>query len=181
MKIGLAIQQVRSAESSLADELHRVGERQKADQDIYHLSKKLEKMSRNHIEELDRYGDRYRVSAVSSGEQSGLLGSLLEKGSDLLETVREEGSGLLDPVREKGPEMIGRRPESGLLLLRDLRKLYMLTSEASINWVMLGQGAQAARDGELLQTVSKCHAETLRQIRWVITRVKEISPQVLTS
>jgi hypothetical protein len=32
-----------------------------------------------------------------------------------------------------------------VLLLRDLRELYLLASDASINWTMLGQGAQAAR------------------------------------
>jgi hypothetical protein len=42
-------------------------------------------------------------------------------------------SGLIDTVREKGSELVERRSESGLLLLRDLRMLYMLASEASIN------------------------------------------------
>jgi hypothetical protein len=38
MKIGLAIQQVRSAESDLAEELEKVGERHKTDQEVYHLT-----------------------------------------------------------------------------------------------------------------------------------------------
>jgi hypothetical protein len=186
MKIGLAIQQVRSAESDLADELYKVGERHKTDQEIYHLTKKLAKMSRDHIEELDRYSDRYRVSAAPGGSEEeggapGLLGSLREKGSGLLDSVREEGSNLLDPVREKGSEMMGRRPESGLLLLRDLRQLSSLASDVSINWVILGQGAQAARDHELLQTVRECHAQNLRQMKWANTMIKQISPQVLMS
>lgn len=57
--------------------------------------------------------------------------------------VREGLSGQLDQVREEGSEMVGRRIESGILLLRDLRKLANITSEVSINWVILGQGAQA--------------------------------------
>lgn len=177
MKIGLAIQQVRSAEKDLADELHRVGERHKTDHEVYHVTKKLEKMSRSHVEELARYDDRYRVSAAPGGGQqggqsgrSGLLGSLWEKGSDLLETAREEGS-----------ELVGQRPESGLLLLRDLRKLSILAAEVSVNWVILGQGAQAAKDGELLGTVKECHAQNLRQMKWANTMIKHIAPQVLTS
>lgn len=188
MKIGLAIQQVRSAEKDLADELHRVSERHKTDHEVYYVTKKLEKMSRSHVEELVRYDDRYRVSAAPGGGQqggqsgqSGLLGSLWEKGSDLLETAREEGSGLLDPVREKGSELVGQRPESGLLLLRDLRKLSILASEVSVNWVILGQGAQAVKDGELLGTVKECHAQNLRQMKWANTMIKHIAPQVLTS
>ena len=163
MKIGLAIRQVHSAESDLMEELLRVGERHKTDHDVYHLTKTLAKMSEDHIEKLARYNERYGVSVDSdAGEDGG-------------------GSSLLDPLREKGSELLGRRPEPGLLLLRDLRKLYMLASETSIDWVILGQGAQAARDAELLQTVAECHAETLRQLKWANTKIKETSPQVLMS
>ena len=146
-------------------------------------------MSRSHLKELARYQDRYWVSAIPGDEQEGgggssrpgLLGSLWEKGSELLETAQEEGSGLLDSVREKGSELVGQKPESGLLLLRDLRKLSILASEVSVNWVILGQGAQAAKDGELLGTVKECRAENLRQMKWANTMIKHIAPQVLMS
>ncbi len=36
-----------------------------------------------------------------------------------------------------------------MLLLRDLRRLYVLASEASIGWVILGQGAQRKQDGAI--------------------------------
>jgi hypothetical protein len=81
-------------------------------------------------------------------------------------------------MRAKTSELLGRHPEPGVLLLRDLRELY---AEASINWVILGQGAQAARDAELLAAVSHCHAQTLRGMKWTVTRLKVASPQVLTS
>jgi len=77
--------------------------------------------------------------------------------------------------------MVGRRPESGLLLLRDLRALYTLASEASINWVILGQVAQAAKDAELLHVTKECHPDTLRTLKWTNTMIKVVSPQVLTS
>jgi hypothetical protein len=54
-------------------------------------------------------------------------------------------------------------------------------AEASINWVILGQGAQAARDRELLDAVSDCHAQTLRGMKWTVTRIKSGAPQVLTT
>jgi hypothetical protein len=192
MKIGLAIQQVRSAESDLAEELERVGERHKTDQEVYHLTRTLADISRRNVEELSRFQERYPVTggteAGGEGESdSGLFGRLREKGSELADSVSEgsrsgEGghrSGLLDTVREKGSELVGRRPETGLLLLRDMRKLYMLASEASINWVILGQGAQAAKDHELLQATKECHPDTLRALKWTNTRIKETSPQVL--
>jgi hypothetical protein len=92
-----------------------------------------------------------------------LFGQLRERGSELIESVSEglqsgrevRSSALLDTLREKSSELAGRRPESGLLLLR---KLYMLAPEASINWV---KGAQAARDHELLQATKRCHPNTL--------------------
>jgi hypothetical protein len=189
MKIGLAIQQTRSAEEDLAKELERVGERHKTDQEVYHLTRTLADLSRRNAETIARFQERYPASggAETGGEEqgSGLFGKLGEKGADLVESVSggSQGgrSGLLDAAREKGAEMAGRRPEAGLLLLRDLRELYTLASEASINWVILGQGAQAAKDAELLQATKECHPDTLRTLKWTNTMLKNVSPQVLTS
>jgi hypothetical protein len=76
---------------------------------------------------------------------------------------------------------MGRRPESGLLLLRDLRELYLMAEEANIHWLALGQVAQAVRDHDLLDEVSDLHKQTLTQIKWLKTRIKEAAPQVLVS
>src|SRR5215217_7845019 len=149
MKVGLAIRQVRSAEQELADELEKVGERHKTDQEVYHLTRTLADISRRNVEELAPFQERYPISGAS-----------------------ETG--------EYGSEMVGRRPESGLLLLRDLRKLYALASEVSIDWVILGQGAQAVKDRELLQATKECHPDTLRTLKWANTMIKNVSPQVLT-
>jgi hypothetical protein len=43
----------------------------------------------------------------------------------------------------------------------------------------LGQGAQAIRDAELLDAVSECHTQTLRGMKWTVTRLKAAAPQVL--
>jgi hypothetical protein len=71
--------------------------------------------------------------------------------------------------------------EPGLLLVRDLRRLHLLYAEASIDYVILGQGAKAARDGELAYACAGCHAQTLRGMKWTVTRIKTASPQALTS
>lgn len=160
MKIGLAIQQVRCAEQELAEELRKVGERHKTDQEVYHLTRTLGDISRRNVEKLAPFQERYPVAGGPGGG---------------------DGSGLFGRLREKGPELVGRRPESGLLLLRDLRGLYALASESSINWVILGQGAQAAKDRELLQATKEYHPDTLRTLKWTNTMIKIVSPQVLTS
>jgi hypothetical protein len=82
-------------------------------------------------------------------------------------------------LRQKAADVSGHRPEGGLLLLRDLRHLHLLYAEASVNWVVLGQGAQVARDEALLDTVTRCHEQTLRGMKWSLTRLKEAAPQVL--
>jgi hypothetical protein len=88
-------------------------------------------------------------------------------------------NGLAARVRERGAELLGRRPEAGLLLLRDLRDLHLSAARASVAWTVLGQGAQAVRDEELLQVVTACHPETIRTLKWTVQKLKEASPQVL--
>jgi hypothetical protein len=160
VKLGLAIEEVHGAEAELARELLRVGERHKVDHDVFHLTRTLAERARERMRALEPHGTRYDVKLDdSAGEDGGVVATL----------------------REKGSELAGRRPETGLLLLRDVRKLHLLAAEASINWTILGQGAQAARDTDLLATVTECHPETLRALRWTTTKLKEAAPQVLTS
>ena len=56
---------------------------------------------------------------------------------------------------------------------------FLSAEEASITWVMAGQAAQAARDAELLETVTRCHTETELQVKWLTTRIKVAAPQAL--
>ena len=83
-----------------------------------------------------------------------------------------------------GGEPDASPPEPGdpsLKLLSDLRHLHLLDAGASLDWVALAQGAQAAKDTELLATVTDCHDETLRTLKWTTYRLKEAAPQALTS
>lgn len=159
MKIAIAIRDVRDAETALTDALGTIGERHRADHDVFHLSRTLIQVHRSNLEALAPFGDRYGTP-VGPAEADG-------------------GEGLIARAREKASELAGRRPEAGLLLLHDLRRLHLLYAEASIDWVLLGQGAQAVRDGALLDTVSECHAQTLRGMKWTVTRLKTAAPQVL--
>jgi hypothetical protein len=71
--------------------------------------------------------------------------------------------------------------DPSLLLLQDLRRLHLLAAGASLDWVALAQGAQATKDTELLETVTECHNQTLRTLKWTTYRLKEAAPQALTS
>ncbi|MFZ0385225.1 MAG: hypothetical protein WAL22_06160 [Solirubrobacteraceae bacterium] len=159
MKLDLAITAVVDAETRLTDRLRLLGERHKADHDVYHLTGTLRTIATENLNTLARFADHY--------------------GADSPDTNPDEP--LLARAREKASEIVGRRPEGGLLLLRDLRELHLLYAAASIDWVILAQGAQAARDAELLAVVTHAHAQTLRGLKWIVTRIKTAAPQVLTS
>jgi hypothetical protein len=60
-------------------------------------------------------------------------------------------------IRRKTSELLGRQPETGLLLLRDLRQLYLMAQETNIHWLTLGQVAQAIPDQHLLDQASTLH------------------------
>jgi hypothetical protein len=49
----------------------------------------------------------------------------------------------------------------------------------SVDWELLAQGAQAAREPELLDLAAQCHPGTLRQLRWTNAMLKVLSPQIL--
>jgi hypothetical protein len=163
MRLGVAIEETARAEQQLAQELWKVGERHKTDHDVFHLTKTLAKLSGAHIDKLTPHAERYSVTLERDGGGT------------------PERPGAIETLVEKGSELVGRRPEPAFLLLHDLRRVYLLASEASINWVMLAQGAQAVKDPHLLETVSACHAEVLRTLKWAVDRIKTAAPQVLSA
>lgn len=160
-KIGHLLDDLRDAETDLAHQYRVVAERQAAEQDVYYLCHTLASQAAEHAERVRRIAERFDKK-------------LSEPGADRLTNV-------LAGMRHKTSELLGRRPEAGLLLLRDLRELYLMAEEANIHWLALGQVAQAVRDQQLLDEVSDLHKQTLTQIKWLKTRVKEATPQILVS
>jgi hypothetical protein len=163
MKIGFGIREVSDSEQELAAALLKLGERHSADHDVYHLTRLLSRWSQGHIAALEPFADRYGAKGVDA------------------DNVGRESSGPLALIREKSSELLGHRQAAGMLLLRDLRQLHLLATEASLNWTILAQAAQAAKDTELLECVTLCHPETLRTVRWTLTKLKDAAPQILTS
>ena len=87
-------------------------------------------------------------------------------------------------VDEDEPDRLHRTLFDGtrtgpLALLRDLHDLYLMACECDISWTVVGQGAQGARDSELLQVVNDCHPPTEVQMAWIRSRMKQGAPQVL--
>lgn len=161
-KIGLLLGQLHDAETDLAAEYRTVGERQAAEHDVYYMCQTLSQQCDSHAEQVRRVAERFDKHLSSPGEPDGL-------------------HNVLAAARRKTSELVGRRPEPGLLLLRDLRQLYLMAEESNIHWLALGQVAQAIRDHQLLDQVSSLHKQTLSQIKWIKTRIKEATPQILVT
>ncbi|MFK4064242.1 hypothetical protein [Streptomyces sp. NPDC029674] len=150
--IALTLRALHHGEKHLAGELLAVADRHRDEHEVHHVATDL---------------------AGWSQEHAGLLaGTAYNRGLDL---------GAV-PVPVPVPEgAAGTEAEPGLLLLRDLRALHLAGVENSLHWEMLAQAAQATKDEALLALASRCHPQTLRQMRWTNTMIKVISPQVLTS
>src|SRR4051812_26774435 len=76
-------------------------------------------------------------------------------------------------------ELFGGVRGGPLGLLRDLHDLYLMACECDIVWMLVGQGAQGARDAELLDVTRECEQETATQLSWLKTRMKQAAPQAL--
>jgi hypothetical protein len=159
--IALTLRTLHHGERDLEKELLAVAERHRTDHEVYHVATNVARWSREHCARLAEVGQHYDV--------------------DLSGPAQHPSPGPLATMREKTAEAIGRRPEPGLLLLHDLRDLYLAASSNSLHWEMLAQAAQARKDRRLIDLAAACHPQTLRQIRWANTMIKNLSPQVLTS
>jgi hypothetical protein len=162
VKLGPLLASLRELEAELSGDYRAIGERHATDHDIYHQCHTFALQCERHVRALEPHAARYGADA----------------DDDLGPGV---WSGLLERVRHETTALLGREPQSGLLLLRDLRALFLAAEETSITWVMSGQAALAARDGQLLETVTKCHTETELQVKWLTTRIKVGAPQALVA
>jgi hypothetical protein len=147
-------------ERDLAQHLLRIAERHRTDHEVHHLATDLAHWSQEHTRRLADTGQAYGLNLSGPhGEPSAVMATL----------------------REKTAEAVGARPEPALLLLHDLRELHLAAAGNSLYWEMLAQAAQATKDLPLLALVADCHPQTLRQMRWTNTMIKQLSAQALTS
>ncbi|GAB3551143.1 hypothetical protein GCM10027404_19730 [Arthrobacter tumbae] len=160
MKIGLVLHELHRSENDLALELLQVSERNKVDHEIYHLGRDLARWSQDHVREIAEIGKQY--------------------GQNLDPEPRHEFN-LAEKVREAGSDILGRRSAPALLMLRDLREIYMKASGVSVDWEMLAQAAQGIKHTDLLDVTKRCHPQTLRQMRWANAMLKVNSTQALIS
>lgn len=164
--VAAVLRTLHHGERSLERHLLTVAERHRTEHEVYHVALDVARWSREHAARLAEAGKAHGLD-LSVPDEPAAAGAA--------------ASGPLAALREKTAELMGRRPEPGLLLLHDLRELYLAASDNSLHWEMLAQAAQASRDGDLLALASACHPQTLRQVRWANTMIKTLAAQALTS
>lgn len=162
--VALTLRALHHGERHLAEDLVAVAERHRAEPEVFHVATDLALWSREHVRRLAEAGHGHGSDLGGAPDPSG-----------------PSDSGVLAALAERAAKAVGRCPEPGLLLLRDLRELHLGATENSLYWEMLAQAAQAGRDDRLLALASSCHPQTLRQMRWTNTMIKNVSPQILTS
>ena len=160
MKLDMAIEELHRSENELYTVLLSMSDRHKADHEVFYLTRDMAHWSQQHVAEL-----------AEAGREFGLE----------LDPEAQHAAGILQTLQQKASELMGRRSAPGLLLLADLRHLYREAAGTSLDWELLGQGAQGAKNQELLDLAERCHPQTLRISRWANGKLKESSPQVLAS
>lgn len=160
MKLNLALRELHRSEAALAKDLCKVSDRHKAEHEVHYVARDLAKWSADHVRELATAARRYGVELDHEAPQS---------------------SGALASIRTVVSELAASRPEPGLLLLADLRGLHRKAAGVSLDWELLAQGAQAAKDTDLVELTQRCHPQTLRQLKWTNALLKTLSPQIIAS
>lgn len=160
MKLGLALRELHRSENDLAHELFKVADRHKVDHEIFYVARDIGVWSQQHVTE---------IATVARGY-----------GEDL-DPEPEGEPALMEKVWEATSDLLGRESAPELLLLRDLREVYMKASGVSVDWDLLAQAAQGAKEKELLEVTQRCHPQTMRQISWAHGKLKEAATQILLS
>ncbi|WP_150241813.1 hypothetical protein [Nocardiopsis quinghaiensis] len=157
MKIHLALHELYGSESALADELLRMADQHADEHEVRHVSMDLARWSREHVRELAAAGERYGLNLGDSEVDAP------------------------EPLPEEAGALSGDSSDPELLLLADLRRLHRMAAGVSLDWDLLGQGAQVVADTELLALTKRCHPRSLRQMTWADAMLKTVSPQILSS
>jgi hypothetical protein len=158
MRIGTVLRDLHHDELDLARALERLAEDHRADHEVNHVARDLAEWSARHVREI-------AAIAGSFGEE--------------LDPAPDRPAALLDAARRAISEATGRSAAMELVLVRDLRTVYLQASGVLTDWEMIGQAAQAIMDADLLELATRCSAETKRQAGWANAKIKECSTQAL--
>ena len=149
MRIAIYLDLLTRGEEVLAASYRKVAEGHGDEPDVHELCLVLAGQCDAHVRALEPFGERY-------------------------------GEGEADDEPERlHADVLGTARTGPLGLIRDLQDLHLLATLAQTSWTAVGQAAQALRDVELNETVSRCGEQILTQLGWLQTRLKQAAPQAL--
>lgn len=158
MMIGTVLKDLHDDENELARALVRLSDAHRADHEVHHLARDLATWSARHVREIAALGPSYDVQ---------------------LDPAPEDTPSVVAAARRWVSERGGRSPASELVMVRDLKDVYLRASSVLTDWEMLGQAAQAIGHDDLLDLAKRSQAETTRQLKWANAKIKESSTQAL--
>lgn len=160
-KLPLVLRELHRSENSMARALLSVADRHRVDHEVFHVARDIAQWSQDHVRDI-----------ATAARDHGL---------ELDPSPSSGTPAVLGLVARRTSELLGRRPEPGLLLLADLRRLHRKAAGVSMDWELLAQSAQAQQKRDLLELTERCHPQTLRQLRWANAQLKVVSPQILAT
>ena len=162
-KIGRVLQQLREAESDLAEQFRKVSER--------------------HAVEHEVHFGALTLARQCEGRVSLLAGLCHPYGEELDPSEHDPGAwdSLVGGVRRRASETAGRGRAAGLLLLRDLRELHLHAMQVDFHWVLVGQIAQAVRDHDLVSASQELHEQLTTADKWILSQTRVHAPLVLAA
>ena len=158
MRIGIVLRDLHHDENQLALALVRLADEHRADHEVFHLGHDLAEWSVRHVREI-------ASAAKDFGED--------------LDPAPDDTPTLVDQARRWVSERAGRSSETELVMVRDLRDVYLRASSVLTDWEMVGQAAQALVLEDLHALATRCQSETKRQATWANAKIKEASTQAL--
>lgn len=160
-KLKLVLRELHRSETSLVRDLFLISDRHRVDHEVFYVARDIATWSQTHVREIAEIGR--------------------DHGARLNPEPRWHAPDKVVDLRRTLSTKMGRRPEPGLLLLADLRRLHRKAAGVSLDWELLAQAAQAMKKKDLLDLAKRCHPQTLRQMRWANAQLKVTSPQVIAS
>lgn len=158
MKIGIVLRDLHHDEAELAKAFARLADEHHVDHEIQHLGYDLADWSMRHVREI---------------------ASIATQFGENLEPAPDGTPALVDQARRWASERVGRAKDAELVMVRDLKGVYLRASGVLTDWEMVGQAAQAIVHDELVELATRCQAETKRQMTWANAKIKEVSTQAL--
>ena len=159
-KLPLVLRELHRSETTLARDLLALADRHRVDHEIFHVARDIAGWSQIHVRRIAEVGRDHGVR-LNPQPRWGLPGA--------------------GALAQRVSTSLGRRPETGLLLLADLRRVHRKAAGVSLDWELLAQTAQAMKKRDLLELAQACHPQTLRTMRWANAHLKVVSPQVIAS